>query len=144
MTNNSQHSHLVFDGECGMCTRAALWLSRQAGGSNITLLPSQNAGPLERFAITAGEAEHTVFFITPDGHKLQGAAAVTAALDVARSTRIFTRLYRFPGCGQLLERGYRWVAANRYRFKGVTPWCTRHPEQCPESTGASGCTIPGS
>jgi predicted DCC family thiol-disulfide oxidoreductase YuxK len=45
-------------------------------------------------------------------------------------TQLPLRVYLVPGIGLVQESVYRWVAAHRYRFRGVTPLCESEPEQC--------------
>ena len=40
------------------------------------------------------------------------------------------RVARTPGVEQLLDRAYQWVARNRARFPGTTPWCEAHTGNC--------------
>lgn len=134
---------LVFDGECGFCTRAAAWLARRDRRGRIRLHPYQRPGVLERFGLSAAEAEQAAwaFVAAPDrggadtngedaAAGLRGAAAVSLALDAAYGTRIFRRVYGLPLIRQMQDRAYRWVAEHRHRLRGVTPWCTAHPEDC--------------
>ena len=38
--------------------------------------------------------------------------------------------WRVPGFPWLLDRIYEFVAANRRRLPGVTPYCVEHPDAC--------------
>lgn len=40
------------------------------------------------------------------------------------------RVARLPGVEQLLDAAYQWVARNRSRFPGTTPWCEAHTGTC--------------
>jgi predicted DCC family thiol-disulfide oxidoreductase YuxK len=55
---------------------------------------------------------------------------MNAALSAAIGTRLPLTLYRIPGIRFVQEAIYRWVAANRYRFRGTTPYCQSHPASC--------------
>ena len=55
---------------------------------------------------------------------------MNAALSTALGTRLPLRIYRLPGIGAVQEAVYRWVAAHRYRLRGVTPLCESAPAEC--------------
>lgn len=65
-----------------------------------------------------------------DLHATNGARAISAILDTALGTRCFGAFYGLPLVGRTQEAVYRWVAAHRGSFPGVTPWCEQHPGQC--------------
>lgn len=119
---------LLFDGECGFCTRMLGWLRLLDGKSRIDTLPYQRPGAAESIGASGSECSESVQWRGPDGTRLEGAAAVNAALGVALGTGWPLRLYRYSAGPQ--ERLYGWVAGNRRRLPGVTPWCSRYPDQC--------------
>lgn len=128
---------LVFDGGCGFCTRAVGWLRRLDRHGRVRVHPSQGSGVLQRFGLAEEEARAAVWaFQMPDptagrpGFRYRGAAAANRALDAALGIRLFVPLYRIPGIAWVQDRAYRWIADNRYRLRGVTPWCAEHPEAC--------------
>lgn len=119
---------LVFDGACGFCTRSAGWLRRLDRRSRVTFVPFQATGVLEAAGLSVEQASASVWWLGDDGAVLPGAHAANAALSAALGSRLPLWLYRLTRPPQ--ERLYAWVAANRHRFPGVTPYCTSHPEQC--------------
>lgn len=121
---------LIFDGECGFCTRSRDFLVRLDRRNRVHTEPLQGDGVAERTGISREELEKSVTWLDEDGARYSGAHAVNAALAAALGTRIPLWIYRVPGVRQLQEALYRWVAANRHRFPGVTPWCTSHPDGC--------------
>lgn len=141
---------LVFDGRCGVCTRAADWLRRRDRRGRIRLHPFQRPGVLERFGLAEAEAREAAWVLEPGGAavgegspatRLRGAAAINRALDVALGVRVFLPVYRVPPIRWAQDRAYRWVAEHRYRLRGTTPWCTRHPEDCGALPGPSSCAV---
>ncbi|GAA4284399.1 hypothetical protein GCM10022261_19300 [Brevibacterium daeguense] len=48
----------------------------------------------------------------------------------ARTRGLLEGLAGLPGIEQGLDRAYQWVARNRGRFPGMTPWCQSHAGQC--------------
>lgn len=134
---------LVFDGRCGFCTRAALWLERVDRRSRVHLHPLQRPGVLEQFGLTEGEALAALWAFprgaTAHPHAARpyrGAAAVNLAADAAFDTRVFSALYRVPGVWWVQDRAYQWIADHRYLLRGVVPWCEQHTEDCWGRTAA--------
>ena len=119
---------LVFDGDCGFCTRCVSWLGRLDRGSRVDTRPLQMPGAPESVLSTRAECLDSVQWLGEDGHPRSGAEAVNAALGVALQTRLPLALYRISARAQ--ERVYRWVAANRSRLPGSTPHCRAHPDDC--------------
>lgn len=120
---------LVFDGECGFCTRCRDALVRLDRHRRLETVAFQEPGVAERTGISHADFD-AVWWLGADGSRLRGAAAVNAALGAVLGLRLPLAVYRVPGIRQAQEALYRWVAANRHRFPGTTPWCTRHPGRC--------------
>lgn len=126
---------VVIDGYCGVCARSADLLVRLDRRARLTIVPSQEIGALVRYGLTPEQVAASVWFVPrtasehggePTGRRpLGGARAVGAALDTALGVRLFEPVAAAPLLGRLIERGYRWVAANRRRLPGATPWCHR-------------------
>jgi predicted DCC family thiol-disulfide oxidoreductase YuxK len=121
---------LFFDGACGMCTRSVQLLYRIDRTGTLQSEPLQSPGTAERLGISSSELLHSVRWLDSSGEVYSGAEAANAALSAAIGSRIPLRLYRLPGVRYLEEAVYRWVAANRYRFPGTTPYCQSHPSAC--------------
>ena len=122
---------LFFDGLCGMCTRSRNLLERRFNRTGrIQTEPLQSAGTAERLGVSPGRLLESVWWLDSSGAVCGGAEAVNAALSAGLGTRVPRALYRVPGVGPLQEAVYRWVAANRYRFPGTTPYCETHPVAC--------------
>jgi predicted DCC family thiol-disulfide oxidoreductase YuxK len=118
---------LVFDGECGFCTRALGWVRLLDREARLTTLPLQAPGVPERVDATRQACKESLHFAA-DGRVWTGAAAVNGALAVALQRELPERLYARTAAAQ--ERVYAWVARHRGRFPGITPWCARYPEAC--------------
>ncbi|MFJ3958297.1 thiol-disulfide oxidoreductase DCC family protein [Arthrobacter sp. NPDC090010] len=131
---------VVFDGQCGFCTRCVGWLKRLDRRDRLAFHPFQDPLTLDAFRLTHEDARSAVWAL--DGVvRLSGAAAIAAVLDTAVGTRLFGRGYRFPSVARPLEAAYRWVAAHRYRLPGATPWCTEHPQDCSAAVPGAGCAL---
>lgn len=122
---------VVYDGRCGVCTRAAKWLERRDRRGRIELHPAQRPGVLERFGLSDAAADAAAWvFERGTGRSFRGAAAVNRALDEVCVFPVLLSLYRVPGVRWVQDRAYGWVAEHRSRLRGITPWCTAHPEDC--------------
>lgn len=126
---------LVYDADCGLCTRAVARLRRLDRTGRVRAHPGGAPGVAERFGLSPADLAASVWVID-DGRRLSGAAAVAAALDAARGTRFVTRLYRLPGVRHLAERCYRWVARHRHDFPGPVA-CRAEPPDRVESPDAA-------
>lgn len=123
---------LVFDGNCGFCTRALGWLRLVDRRRVIESVPYQRPGVPESLGLTEAKCADSVRWRGSDGEQASGAEAVSASLAVALDARWPRGLYRHTSGIQ--QRLYRWVATNRHRLPGVTPWCTRYPGDCSPPT----------
>lgn len=117
---------LVFDGDCGFCTRAVGWIERLDRHGRVRAVACQMPGVAEAHGLTAMQCAEAVWAFTPDGRRHRGASAANAVLGTALGTRLPLRIYALPGSRALQDRAYDWVAANRRRFPGATPWCRAH------------------
>ena len=121
---------LIFDGNCGFCTRSRNLLIKLDRRHRMSTVPLQRPGAPELAGVSSEELGRSVYWVAEDGNTCSGAEAVNAALSAALGTRVPLRMYRLPGVRALQDAAYRWVAANRHRLPGTTPWCTAHPENC--------------
>jgi predicted DCC family thiol-disulfide oxidoreductase YuxK len=119
---------LVFDGNCGFCTRALGWLRLADRRRVIVTVPLQRAGVAERLGLTPEQCAGAVQWRGADGERAEGAEAIAAALSVALVNDWPRRLYRRTGAAQ--RALYDLVARNRHRLPGITPWCARYPDDC--------------
>jgi predicted DCC family thiol-disulfide oxidoreductase YuxK len=124
----STEGRLVFDGECGFCTRCVHWLSRLDRRHRVETVPYQAPGVPASIGATTDECADAVQWLGPDGRRRSGAAAVNGVLDVLTRTPAPSALYRLTSWPQ--ERLYRWVADHRSRFPGTTPHCAARPDAC--------------
>jgi predicted DCC family thiol-disulfide oxidoreductase YuxK len=119
---------LVFDGQCGFCTRALGWLRLLDRRRLIDTVPYQRSGVPELLGISREQCAASLQWLGADGSRAEGAAAVNAALAYALAANWPERLYRRTARTQ--RRLYQWVAEHRHRLPGITPWCARYPDDC--------------
>jgi predicted DCC family thiol-disulfide oxidoreductase YuxK len=94
---------------------------------------AQEAGVRERFRLTKADTSASAWTIDAGGHRFGGAAAIFAALAAALGASWLLAIYRIPPIRLASELAYRWIAANRSHFPGVTPYCQRPGAACPDA-----------
>jgi len=96
----------------------------------VAAVPFQKPGVPQSVGLTVEQCQEAAWGVEPDGRRHRGAAAINAALAWALGLRVLLRLYELPGVRQVQDALYAWVAANRERLPGTTPYCQQHPEEC--------------
>ena len=113
---------LVYDGDCGFCTRTARWLRRRVP-AGVDVRPWQTLD-LDALGLTEAEVRDAAYWVTPRGRRLRGEAAIAAALRTAGEPwRSAGDLILAPGIRRVAARVYDVVARNRHRFPGGTDAC---------------------
>jgi predicted DCC family thiol-disulfide oxidoreductase YuxK len=121
-----QRPALVYDGDCGFCTRSAA-VARRVLPADCAVVPWQGAD-LAAVGTTAARARQEVLWVPRTGMVVGGAPAVAAALRAAGSGwAVLGRLLQFRPVGLLAGVVYRVVAANRMRLPGGTAACALPP-----------------
>lgn len=112
---------LLFDGDCGFCTRSARWGQERFGLDHVE--PWQ-AVDLEDYGVTEEACRQAVQWVDEDGTVSAGYKAVAAVLArggvIARSVGRFATL---PGVSFVSDGMYRGVARIRHRLPGSTEAC---------------------
>lgn len=120
---------LVYDGDCGFCTRCVRVLERMHVRADIV---AWQFADLDELGLTQGEASDAVQWVEPDGTVRGGHEAVAAALmNAGRLWWPVGRMLLLPGASGLAARVYRLVADNRHRLPGGTPACALPADQRP-------------
>ncbi|MGL5929175.1 MAG: thiol-disulfide oxidoreductase DCC family protein [Dermatophilaceae bacterium] len=118
---------LVFDGDCGICTRLAGVAARWTPPRRGTVTASQWVD-LGHYGLTEEQCRLALQYVDTHGrvHSAQDAVA-RLLLDSHPWWRPAGVALRLPGINQLAGLVYRWVARNRYRLPGGTPACGLTP-----------------
>ncbi|PSK91371.1 putative DCC family thiol-disulfide oxidoreductase YuxK [Murinocardiopsis flavida] len=120
---------LIYDGDCGFCTRSVRFAERLAAG--VVPVPWQ-ATDLVALGTSEERARREVLLIEEEDIVYGGARAVSALLRRSRGTwRAAGYAMALPGIRSAASLAYRGIAANRFRFPGVTPACKLPREQRP-------------
>lgn len=114
-----QSGRLLYDADCGICTRAAGVLGRLRLAYRI--LPLQAVDLVER-GVDPARAEKEMPSIGPAGEVRYGVAAIAAALRSSAwpPVRLAGAALTAPGIAPLARLGYATVARNRWRLPGST------------------------
>jgi predicted DCC family thiol-disulfide oxidoreductase YuxK len=104
---------VLYDADCGICTRAACWLARRDRDRRLDLEPLQAAASLAPDAPPAAELELALHVRAADGRWHRGGDAVLTALAALPRWRLLAGLVRRTPLGLVVEPAYRLVAANR-------------------------------
>ncbi len=109
---------LLFDGDCPLCRSAAARLLRLVPSGKVEAR-SFRGGELERFpGLDASRCERALQLVRDDGEIFEGVAAVVEALRHRRRLGVAARAYFLPGIRWVADRGYAWIARNRFRLSG--------------------------
>jgi predicted DCC family thiol-disulfide oxidoreductase YuxK len=125
VSGTSVQPMLVFDGDCGFCTRTAHWIAAR-WTQPAQAEAWQRLGPdgLDRIGLTERDVRSAAYWIDADGRVFRGHAAVAKALCAGTPRdRTLGALLLTPPVSWLARRGYRLVARYRYRLPGATDAC---------------------
>lgn len=114
-------SLLLYDADCGACTRAAAFLTRR--GLRVAVAPLQ-AHDLAALGVDDHLAEREIPFVGADGGVCYGAAAVAAALGTGGpGWRAVSRILRAAPVRPVAAGIYRVVARYRHLLPGGSTAC---------------------
>lgn len=121
---------LVYDADCGFCTRSARWIEARwrPGTARIRPAASIDDGELASHGLTRADVEAAAWWIEADGTARRGELAVAGALRAATGwAQVLGRLLALPGFRAVARPGYALVARNRHRMPGASPACALPP-----------------
>ncbi|WP_446665945.1 thiol-disulfide oxidoreductase DCC family protein [Flexivirga sp. B27] len=112
---------LLYDADCGFCTKAAGFVPRLRLRVDVDSLQSVDLAAL---GVSEERAFEEMPFVDADGTVVYGHEAVAAALRTGPApARMLGRLLAFPAAGVVARPAYRWVARHRHQLPGGTPAC---------------------
>lgn len=113
---------VLYDADCGFCTRCSGWLV--GSGATAVFTPLQSVD-LAGMGVDPGRAERELPAVLPDGQVVYGAEAFAAALRTGPGwLRGVAVVMGWPPVAALARWAYRVVAANRHRLPGGTDSCS--------------------
>jgi predicted DCC family thiol-disulfide oxidoreductase YuxK len=121
---------VIYDGDCGMCTRLAGFVRRRLR-PDAEVRASQEL-ELGRYGVTEAECAEALQYVTAGGRVYAAQDAVARLLLAARPWwRPAGLVLLLPGVNALAGVVYRWVARNRYRLPGASDACAVPPADTP-------------
>lgn len=120
---------LLYDGECGLCRRAAAMVRAWDRPGRVALVPSQRRDEVPGLPPLAAEPlTRALHLVDPAGIVWAGAEALQELLRYLPGGWVVRWVFYLPGAPWLADRAYRWVAARRHRLGCGTADCALTPE----------------
>lgn len=114
---------LIYDGDCGFCTRTAVWLRRRLG-PGYQIQPSQRLPNLAELGLDKRKVHEAAYWIDPDGRKHRGHRAILRAVRASGGLLgPLARLALIWPVDPMAAWIYGVVARNRHRLPGGTDHC---------------------
>jgi predicted DCC family thiol-disulfide oxidoreductase YuxK len=104
---------VLYDADCGICTRSACWLARRDRDRRLELEPLQHAALVAPDAPPTADLLRALHVRATDGRWHRGGDGVLTALATLPRWRLLAGLVRRTPLTFLVEPAYRLVAANR-------------------------------
>jgi len=131
---------LLYDADCGFCTRAALWLARPRP-DRVTIVPWQSVPDLGALGLREEDLTRQAYWQSVAGPLRGGSAAIGAAMVARGGLATAGGLLIASGpVRPVADRVYRVVAARRHQMPGGTDSCAVPPARVrdDETTGPGG------
>lgn len=122
MTVDRPGRMLVFDGDCGFCSRYAYWIAARLP-ADVEVVPWQTIDDLEAIGLTERDVECAAWWIDGRGRWAGGDAIAWSLRAAPGAWPLLGRLMLIWPFNYLSRSVYRWVADNRGRLPGATPAC---------------------
>lgn len=117
---------VIFDGDCGICTRLA-GLTRERLRPRAAVEPWQQLN-LEAYGLDARTCDEALQYVDAQGRVYGAERAVSRLLLISRPwARPIGLLIGMPGIRRMAGFVYRWVARHRHRLPGGTAACAIRP-----------------
>ena len=111
--NNAWEFKLLYDGQCPMCRREAMWLQRRSRDGRLAFEDISAAGfDATRFGKTQEELMGVMHGVFPNGRIITKVAAFREAYRVVGLGWLLAPT-NWPGLRTLANWGYEWFARNR-------------------------------
>lgn len=112
---------LLYDMDCGFCTRAAGWVRRSGLRTAVAGIQESD---LAAYGIDPERAVREMPVVLPDGNLAWGHHGWAAALRTGPlPCRLVAAILEAGPLDALSGRGYRWVSEHRHRMPGGTAGC---------------------
>lgn len=117
-SSRTQEPVLVYDGDCGFCTKAATWLVARGGAV------ARPAHTLDLSDEDAARSLHAAGWMVDGDLEVWGAPAIAAGLrHRGGASALVGWGLTLPLVRTVADLVYRWVARHRHRMPGATQQC---------------------
>lgn len=114
---------LVYDGDCGFCTRSAHWIRRRLP-PDVEVASWQSLPDLDALGLTLDDVTTAAWWVDPPAAPRGGHLAIGASLVAAGGAwGLLGRALLAPPLRWLAAPVYRRVARDRHRLPGATDAC---------------------
>ena len=114
---------LIYDEDCGFCTRTAAWLRRRLP-KGYEIRPSQRLTNLEELGLDRMKVHEAAYWIEPDGRRHRGHRAIIRAVESSGGVLgPLTKAAKVWPLDPLASWVYGVIARNRHRLPGATDHC---------------------
>ncbi|MFD1504239.1 DUF393 domain-containing protein [Georgenia yuyongxinii] len=118
---------LLYDADCGFCTRSALWLARRRP-DRVTIVPWQSVPDLAEFGLREEDLRRQAYWQGTAGPLRGGSAAIAAAMVARGGPAVLPGLLIPSGpVRPMADLVYRAVASRRHLMPGGTDACALTP-----------------
>lgn len=115
---------LIYDGDCGFCTRVAKFGERHKKRDYESLSWQSIESELKDYGLTQSDVMQRVYWVDDNQQVYGGASALfQASKNLRFPFQLFSLLSFIPGVSFIAEPIYRFVAKNRYRLPESTDSC---------------------
>ena len=116
---------LIYDGDCGFCTSAAIRISdRWRVPAKATSWQDLGGDGLAELGLSPADGQKAAWWVDSDGRLFEGHLAVAKSLIAAQGWRgAVGKVILIPPVGGVAALGYRVVVRNRHRLPGSTKAC---------------------
>lgn len=112
---------LLYDADCGFCTRSAARVPRLGVGVDIMAMQSVD---LAAYGVDAGRASSEMPYVDPAGRVSYGHVAWAEVLRTGPwPCRLLGRVMTSRPVNPLAARAYRWISTHRHLLPGGTAAC---------------------
>lgn len=123
---------LIFDGDCGFCTRSVALAARLRADPADFAIEAYQYLDLAPYSLTNTQCDQALQWVDRAGNSHAAQHAVARLLSAcAWYVRPLGGALRLPVINPLAGVVYRWVAAHRGQLPGGTPACAMPPAQRP-------------
>lgn len=115
-------STLVYDGDCGFCTKSAKWIL--ARSSSLEIVRWQTIGDLPSLGLTVQDVQSRAYFVKENTVVAAGPFAIAESLRLcAKPWSYLGAFIKLPIVRYVSQLVYRSIARNRHKMPGSTDSC---------------------